>query len=60
MIKTNGKMSKTTDQVNKKWDKMSKDPGLVGPLGGLCNIYFPRNIRKNACIIVFLTELDIE
>ena len=34
------------EQVNKKWDSMSKDPGLGGPLGGLCNILFPKKYNK--------------
>ena len=34
------------EQVNKKWGKMSKDPGLGGPLGGLCNTSFPQKYDK--------------
>ena len=48
------------EQVNKKWGNMSKDPGLGGPSGGLCNISFPKKYKKK-CIKVFLTtELDIK
>ena len=59
MIKTNGKMSKNMEQVNKKWDNMSKDPGLVGPLGGLCSISFPKKYDKNTCINVLLPQSGI-
>ena len=34
------------EQVNKKWGNMNKDPGLGGPLGGLCNILFPKKYDK--------------
>ena len=46
-------MRKKMEQVNKKWGNMSKDPGLGGPLGGLCNILFPNKYNKNTCIKVF-------
>ena len=53
------------EQINgtseSKWAKMSKNPGLGGPLGGLCNILFPKKyIRKNTCIKAFPTEWDIK
>ena len=62
MIKTNGKMSKKMEQDYKKWGNMSKDPGLGGPLGGLCNILFPKKYnKKNTCIkVFFITEWDIK
>ena len=31
-------------QVNKEWGKMSKDPGLAGPLDGPCDIRFPNKL----------------
>ena len=34
------------EQVNKKWGSISKDPGLEGPLGGLCNISFPNKYNE--------------
>ena len=34
------------EQVNKKWGNISKDPGLGGLLGGLCNILFPKKYNK--------------
>ena len=34
------------EQVHKKWGIMGKDPGLGGPLGGLCNILFPKKYNK--------------
>ena len=46
MIQTNGKMSKKIEQENKKWGNMNKDPGLGGPLGGLCSILFPKKYNK--------------
>ena len=60
MIKTNGKMSKM-EQVNKKWGNMSKDPDLRGPLGGLCNILFPKKYnRKYMYQSFFTTERNIK
>ena len=48
------------EQVNKKWGKMSTDPGLGGPLGGLCDILFPNEYnKKNICIKVFLPQSGI-
>ena len=34
------------EQENKKWGDMSKDPGLERSLGGLCNILFPKQYKK--------------
>ena len=48
------------EQVNKKWGNMSKDPGLGGPLGGLCNIFFLRNMIKIHVSKFFTTEWDIK
>ena len=49
------------EQVNKKWGNVSKDPGLGGPLGGLCNILFPKKYNKYTYIKVFFTtEWDIK
>ena len=39
-------MKKKMEQVNKKWGNISKDPGLRGPLGSLCNILFPKKYNK--------------
>ena len=62
MIKTNGKMSKKKEQANKKWCNTSKDPGLGGPLGGLCNILFPKKYNKKVHVssFFFTTEWDIK
>ena len=46
MIKTNGKMSKKWSKIIKKQGNMSKDPGLGGPLGSLCNILFPKKYNE--------------
>ena len=35
------------EQLNGMWGKARKDPGLGGPLGGLCDISFPRNKVEN-------------
>ena len=49
------------EQVNKKWGKLSKDPGLEGPLGGLCNILFPKKYDKKIhASAFFLPQWDIE
>ena len=49
------------EQVNKKWGSMSKDPGLGGPLGGLCNILFPKKYnKKNYVSNFFTTKGDIK
>ena len=42
MNKTNGKMKKM-EQENRKWGNMSTDPG---PLGGLCDILFPKKYNN--------------
>ena len=34
------------EQDYKKGGNMSKGPGLGGPLGGLCNISFPKKDKK--------------
>ena len=34
------------EQTDKKWRNVSKDPGLGGPLGGLCNILFPKKYNE--------------
>ena len=46
MMKTNGKIGKEMEQMNKKWGNMSKDQGFGGPLGCLCNILFPKKYVK--------------
>ena len=38
---------------------MSKDPGLGGPLGGLCNILFHKKYNKNTFMKVFLPQSGI-
>ena len=43
------------EQVNKKWGKMSKDPGLRGPLGDLCNILFSKQYNKKLMYQSFFT-----
>ena len=49
------------EQVNKKWGNMSKDPGLGGPLGGQCNILFPKKYYKKYMYqSFFTTEWDIK
>ena len=49
------------EQVNKKWGNMSKDPGLGVPLGGLCNILFPKKYNKEIHVSKFFTtEWDIK
>ena len=47
------------EQVNKKWGSMSKDPGLGGPLGGLCNILFPKKYNKKCMYKSFLPQSGI-
>ena len=47
------------EQVNKKWGNMSKDPGLGGPLGGLCNILFSKKHDKKYLYQSFLTQSGI-
>ena len=47
------------EQVNKKWGNISKDPGLGGPLGGLCNIWFPKKYDKKYMYQVFLPQSGI-
>ena len=59
MIKTNGKMSKKWSKIIKKVGNMSKDPGLGGPLGSLCNILFSKKCNKNTCIKVFFYHSGI-
>ena len=44
------------EQVNKKWGSMSKDPGLGGPHGGLCNILFPKKYDKKCMYQSFLPQ----
>ena len=44
------------EQVNKKCGNMSKDPGLGGPLGGLCNILFPKEYDKKYMYQSFLPQ----
>ena len=40
---------------------MSKDPGLGGPLGGLCNILFPKKYNEKYMYqSFFTTEWDIK
>ena len=39
-------MKKNPEQMNKTCGNMSKDPGLGDPLGGLCNISFPKKYKK--------------
>ena len=40
---------------------MSKDPGLGGPLDGLCNILFPKKYNKKYMSqSFFTTEWDIK
>ena len=58
MMKTNGKMSNKMEQVNKKWGNMSKDPGLGGPLGGLCNILFPKKRNKKNNVSKFFPVIN--
>ena len=41
-----GQNGQTVEKVNKKSVKMTKDPSIGGPLGGLCNIFFPIDIIK--------------
>ena len=41
------------EQDYKKWGNMSKDPSLGGPLGGLCNILFPKKYNKKYMFKVF-------
>ena len=49
------------EQVNKKWGSMSKDPGLGGSLGGLCNILFPEKYNKKIMYqSFFTTKWDIK
>ena len=49
------------EQGYKKWGNMGKDPGLGGPLGGLCNILFPKKYNKKYMYqSVFTTEWDIK
>ena len=49
------------EQDYKKWGNMSKDPGLGGPLGGLCNILFPKKYNKKINVSKFFTtEWDIK
>ena len=43
------------EQMNKKWGNMSKDADLGGPLGGLCNISFPKKYNKKYTYQGFLT-----
>ena len=38
---------------------MSKDPGLGGPLGGLCNILFPKKYNKKYMYQSFLSQSGI-
>ena len=38
---------------------MSKDPGLGGPLGGLCNILFPKKYNKKYMYQLFLPQSGI-
>ena len=38
---------------------MSKDPGLGGPLGGLCNILFPKKYNKKYMFQSFLPQSGI-
>ena len=38
---------------------MSKDPGLGGPLGGLCNILFPKKYNKKYMYQSFLPQSGI-
>ena len=47
------------EQVNKKWGKMSMDPGLGGLLGGLCNILFPKKYDKKFMYQSFLPQSGI-
>ena len=37
---------KKMKQVNKELGNMSKDPGLGGPLGGLCNIFISKKYNN--------------
>ena len=47
------------EQMNKTWGNMSKDPGLGGPLGGLCNILFPKKYDKKYMYQSFLLQSGI-
>ena len=47
------------DQYYKKWGKMNKDSGLGGPLGGLCNISFPKKYNKKYIYQSFLPQSGI-
>ena len=47
------------EQMNKKWGNMSKDPGLGGPLGGLCIILFPKKYDKKYMYQSFLPQSGI-
>ena len=47
------------EQVNKKWGTLSKDPGLGGPLGGLCSILFPKKYNKKYMYQSFLPQSGI-
>ena len=38
---------------------MSKDPGLGGPLGGLCNILFPKKYNQKYMYQSFLPQSGI-
>ena len=61
MIKNEWQNEQKMEQVNKKWGSMSKDPGLGGPLGGLCNILFPKKYnKKNYVSNFFTTKWDIK
>ena len=45
--------------MNKKWGYVSKDPGLGGPLGGLCNIPFPMKYYQNTRVSTFFPQNGI-
>ena len=47
------------EQDYKKWGNMSKDPGLGGPLGGLCNILFPNQYNKKYMYQSYLPQSGI-
>ena len=41
------------EQAYKNWGNMGKDPGLGGPLGGLCNILFPKKYNEKYMYQIF-------
>ena len=47
------------EQDYKMWVNMSKDPGLVGPLGGPCNILFPKKYNEKYMYQSFLPQSGI-